>query len=775
MKKTLALLVALTFFIAALPIAVLAQSLPDETIPATYAQSTLPLARSGQMMSPTPPEYPSTKVIPYKTEYKIPAYGAYKSYQIADSFTKNLEFMPESFEVTFNDKLVGDEFYTLESDSHGFRASLNVNRLNAMLNAMDGPITIRCIYSAKLTVLSPDPIQYGHSPSKSSEPLPPPKPQENVKVNLVWEDFNNKFNTRPSSPVEVTIVDLNGTDHKLVFPAEQVKLHSKTSLDSKLQLDEIDHIKLLQEISGYKFPDFTWGQDSVTITYKMEPIKEDVQAKVIWLGDGPEPDTDIELWRKTEDSKSEQVASFTANESTTRKTFSNQDKHDEKGEIYTYYLEQRTTPKDYIANINGLTVTNTYQPEKTEDLIAKKIWQDNRQKHPDISFELWRKGGTGGNGEIVVKATPVENDQINFGKQLKRDKNGTAYEYFVREVEVPDGYTKAEEGLTVTNTYHPEQTEDLIARKIWQDNRQKHPDISFELWRKGGTAGAGEIVVDATPVKNDQVNFGKQLKKDDNGVTYEYFVREVQVPDGYTKAEDGLTVTNTLTVKHHGGGAITSSPKLNKEDHFPYVVGYPDGTFKPKGNMTRAEMTAIFSRLLKEKLILNEDYPLPFTDVHRSDWYASCIGYLTQMDLVHGYPDGTFKPDNPVTRAEFAAVASKFIENKKAAGGFKDIKNEYWAKASIESVQAAGWIAGYPDGTFNPEQNITRAEAVAIVNKMLDRNGNGRFVDNYLNDMVSYVDLSDDDWAFYPIMEAANGHDYLRLANRQEKWIKIWS
>ena len=682
MKKTLALLVALTFFIAALPIAVLAQSLPDETIPATYAQSTLPLARSGQMMSPTPPEYPSTKVIPYKTEYKIPAYGAYKSYQIADSFTKNLEFMPESFEVTFNDKLVGDEFYTLESDSHGFRASLNVNRLNAMLNAMDGPITIRCIYSAKLTVLSPDPIQYGHSPSKSSEPLPPPKPQENVKVNLVWEDFNNKFNTRPSSPVEVTIVDLNGTDHKLVFPAEQVKLHSKTSLDSKLQLDEIDHIKLLQEISGYKFPDFTWGQDSVTITYKMEPIKEDVQAKVIWLGDGPEPDTDIELWRKTEDSKSEQVASFTANESTTRKTFSNQDKHDEKGEIYTYYLEQRTTPKDYIANINGLTVTNTYQPEKTEDLIAKKIWQDNRQKHPDISFELWRKGGTGGNGEIVVKATPVENDQINFGKQLK---------------------------------------------------------------------------------------------KDDNGVTYEYFVREVQVPDGYTKAEDGLTVTNTLTVKHHGGGAITSSPKLNKEDHFPYVVGYPDGTFKPKGNMTRAEMTAIFSRLLKEKLILNEDYPLPFTDVHRSDWYASCIGYLTQMDLVHGYPDGTFKPDNPVTRAEFAAVASKFIENKKAAGGFKDIKNEYWAKASIESVQAAGWIAGYPDGTFNPEQNITRAEAVAIVNKMLDRNGNGRFVDNYLNDMVSYVDLSDDDWAFYPIMEAANGHDYLRLANRQEKWIKIWS
>ena len=218
-----------------------------------------------------------------------------------------------------------------------------------------------------------------------------------------------------------------------------------------------------------------------------------------------------------------------------------------------------------------------------------------------------------------------------------------------------------------------------------------------------------------------------------------------------------------------------TAPTLNKHDHFGYVIGYPQGDFRQEGTITRGEMTAIFARLLEEKIFLTKDYPLPFSDVARNSWYAEYIGMLTQVGVIAGYPDGTFRPEDPVTRAEFATVASRFIQTKKSGfGGFSDISSDYWAKGSIEAAYAQGWLKGYPDGSFRPEKELSRAETVTIVNRMLDRVADKRYVDTNRRTIVNYIDLNNSHWAYYEIMEASNSHDYERTTNRQERWIRHW-
>lgn len=272
-----------------------------------------------------------------------------------------------------------------------------------------------------------------------------------------------------------------------------------------------------------------------------------------------------------------------------------------------------------------------------------------------------------------------------------------------------------------------------------------------------------------------------------DGTLYSYNIDEIDVPNfKKTIEQDKLTITNTYIEPKVNKPDIqiwgtnyprweTSYPKLDRKNHFAYIIGYPDSSFRPQSNITRAEMTTIFSRLLEEKIILASNYKSSFNDVLNDSWYSNYIGKLTQVGVISGYPDGTFKPDNKVTRAEFAAIASRFIVNKKTSSNFSDVSNNYWASESIEYVKAEGWINGYPDGSFRPENNITRAEVVNIVNLMLDRYADKVYVDTHLNSLYSYTDLPKNHWAYYPIMEASNGHIYHRLPNNEESWIRHWT
>ncbi|NGZ76527.1 InlB B-repeat-containing protein [Saccharibacillus alkalitolerans] len=186
----------------------------------------------------------------------------------------------------------------------------------------------------------------------------------------------------------------------------------------------------------------------------------------------------------------------------------------------------------------------------------------------------------------------------------------------------------------------------------------------------------------------------------------------------------------TLSAKWIAEAAAPEPPALDKANHFAYMQGYPDRTFAPDRNMTRAEVIVMFSRLLLEKMNVEQAYPSAFRDVAADRWYANAVGYMEQYGIVTGYTDGTFKPDAPVTRAEFAAIASRF--DKLAAGGsvtFTDVPSSYWAGDAIASGAAKGWIKGYTDGTFRPDNLILRSEVVTLVNRMLERSADRSYID----------------------------------------------
>ena len=161
---------------------------------------------------------------------------------------------------------------------------------------------------------------------------------------------------------------------------------------------------------------------------------------------------------------------------------------------------------------------------------------------------------------------------------------------------------------------------------------------------------------------------------------------------------------------------------LNGDDHFAYIVGYPDGNVKPSGNITRAEVATIFFRLLTEDVrTANSTQSNSLSDVSRGQWFNHAISTLSSMGIVKGNPDGTFDPDAPITRAEFAAIAARFDDkNTNNTSNFSDIAS-HWAKDEIGVAANKGWINGYPDSTFRPDQYITRAEAMTLVNRVLNR------------------------------------------------------
>ena len=214
---------------------------------------------------------------------------------------------------------------------------------------------------------------------------------------------------------------------------------------------------------------------------------------------------------------------------------------------------------------------------------------------------------------------------------------------------------------------------------------------------------------------------------------------------------------------------------LNGDDHFAYIVGYPDGNVKPGSSITRAEVATIFFRLLTEDVrTANSTQSNSLSDVSRGQWFNHAISTLSSMGIVKGNPDGTFDPDAPITRAEFAAIAARFDDkNTNTTSNFSDIAS-HWAKDEIGVAANKGWINGYPDSTFRPDQYITRAEAMTLVNRVLNRLPEKS--EDLLDDMIKWPDNADASvWYYRAVQEATNSHDYSDKsdADKYEKWTKI--
>lgn len=260
-------------------------------------------------------------------------------------------------------------------------------------------------------------------------------------------------------------------------------------------------------------------------------------------------------------------------------------------------------------------------------------------------------------------------------------------------------------------------------------------------------------------------------------------------------ADEDKTIKNTVTVKVNdvsdsddatirvredddrpsrpSKSSGSSKPSLDTEDHYAYIVGMPDGLVHPEAEITRAEVATIFYRLLTEEsrkeLWTKEN---PYSDVAANDWYNVAVSVMSNGGVIHGYPDGTFKGGGSITRAEFATIAAQFLSSKYVGSDrFTDI-NGHWAAEYINRAAAEGWIAGYPDGTFRPDQNITRAEAMTLVNAVLGRTPDK---DHLLRNMIEWPDnMVESKWYYAQVQEATNSHEYERDSKKTvEDWTKL--
>lgn len=213
---------------------------------------------------------------------------------------------------------------------------------------------------------------------------------------------------------------------------------------------------------------------------------------------------------------------------------------------------------------------------------------------------------------------------------------------------------------------------------------------------------------------------------------------------------------------------------LNTTDHFAYIVGYGNGQVRPQNAITRAEVATIFFRLLTDD-VREENFTSTnkYTDVAAGAWYNNAVSTLSAMGIITGYPDGTFRPNAYITRAEFAAIAARFdADGDKTLAAFSDIAN-HWAKDEISVAYNNGWVDGYPNGTFGPRRNITRAETVTLVNRVLNRKPETE--DDLLPDMTTWTDNADKKaWYYLAIQEATNSHYYKYKENSEyEKWTEL--
>ena len=213
---------------------------------------------------------------------------------------------------------------------------------------------------------------------------------------------------------------------------------------------------------------------------------------------------------------------------------------------------------------------------------------------------------------------------------------------------------------------------------------------------------------------------------------------------------------------------------LNTTDHFAYIVGYGNGEVRPQNNITRAEVATIFFRLLTDD-VRDENLTKTnrYSDVTRADWYNTAVSTLSSMGIITGYPDGTFRPNAAITRAEFAAIAARFDSNgDKTTAKFTDIAS-HWAKDEISIAYNNGWINGYPDGTFGPQRDITRAETMTLVNRVLNRQPETE--DDLLPNMTVWTDNANPKaWYYLAVQEATNSHYYEFKTNSQyEKWTEL--
>ena len=255
-------------------------------------------------------------------------------------------------------------------------------------------------------------------------------------------------------------------------------------------------------------------------------------------------------------------------------------------------------------------------------------------------------------------------------------------------------------------------------------------------------------------------------------------------------AKGGETYTFTANFGYSGGGGSGGSSRpstpptvdipddvptgLNGKDHYAYIIGYGNNDVRPQNNITRAEVATIFFRLLTDETReANMTKSNGYNDVKDGDWFCCAVSTLSKMGIIKGYEDGSFKPNDPISRAEFAAIAARFDpDGDKTPASFSDVTS-HWAKDEISIAANHGWIKGYEDGSFKPDQKITRAETMTLVNRVLNRLPEAK--DDLHKDMKTWVDNMDETaWYYLAVQEATNSHYFKnKTGTKFEQWTDL--
>lgn len=425
----------------------------------------------------------------------------------------------------------------------------------------------------------------------------------------------------------------------------------------------------------------------------------------------------------------------------------------------------------------------------------RTAWPVHLSNQPDGSQSFDKTHPEKPIGEITVAPRLFQREY--WGKEASPDKAALPYKDFDyvtnNGVGALEGISKEKDAIATAADFSKVTLDSYCARHL--AIRKNH--VTYDILGIPDVVKTGKVAFDLNYVKEDGTRAGvyKEIESALGAGIGEKFpqnpTREGYEFLGWNAAADGSKVAFTadtivvgdVTVyaqwkkietpaKPIGDYFLSLTPiRLNQEDHFAYLFGYPDETFRPDKSMTRAEVAAMFVRLMEKE---PEASAVSFADVDRSAWYYGYIAKAEAAGILKGYEDNTFRPDGEITRAEFAAVATRFEKLTPSPITFGDVPGSYWAHDAIAAAYGRGWIAGYEDNTFRPEQKIKRSEVAAMTNRVLNRYADRDWIQANRRAVVNFKDIDESHWAFYSVIEATNGHDYTRRDDgKNEIWIRL--
>ena len=304
-----------------------------------------------------------------------------------------------------------------------------------------------------------------------------------------------------------------------------------------------------------------------------------------------------------------------------------------------------------------------------------------------------------------------------------------------------------------------------------------------DKWLETGTVTAPSCTATSAGGRCYFVNW---TKKQEGSTASSTVISSAKLPAQTFNAKGGDVYTFTANFDRSSGGGSSrpSTPTvtipddvptgLNGTDHYAYIIGYGNNDVRPQNNITRAEVATIFFRLLTDETrTANMTKSNSYNDVKDGDWFCCAVSTLSKMGIIKGYEDGSFKPNDPISRAEFAAIAARFDpDGDKTPATFADVTS-HWAKDEISIAANHGWIKGYEDGSFKPDQKITRAETMTLVNRVLNRLPEAK--DDLHKDMKTWVDNMDETaWYYLAVQEATNSHYFKnKTGTKFEQWTDL--